>query len=263
MVKGLAVRLKSYDETIPKVFSLIKLGEELKKHKNIVLKVHLILGQPENSTKIEFLEPIIQFCVTNKNPGSDIIIAEGVNGAETRDLFDELGFTKLAEKYSLGLIDLNESSSVEIQNPEFLRFQSIHYPELLLNSFVITATPVKVNEELGMSASLDTMIGAFPGYKYRGFFSRTKNKLKEHPLKYQIHDILKCKMPDLAVIDAGDKGYIITGKPLDMDKQASKVLGLDWNNVPHIRLVDESFSQVKKEDNIDNLIGKVIENTNK
>ena len=48
-----------------------------------------------------------------------------------------------------------------------------------------------------------------------------------------------------------------------MDKQASKVLGLDWNNVPHIRLVDESFSQVKKEDNIDNLIGKVIENTNK
>ncbi len=260
MVKGLAVRLKSYDETIPKVFTLIKLQEELKKHKNIVIKVQIVPGQPENSTKIEFLEPIIQFCVAHKNPGSEIILAEGCNGAETRDLFDEFGFTRLAERYSLGLIDLNESSSVEIQNPEFLRFQSIHYPELLLNSFIITATPVRSHAELGMTASLDTMIGAFPGYKYRGFFSRTKNKLKEHPLKYQIHDILKCKMPDLAVIDAGDYGFIITGKPLDMDKQAAKVLSLDWNNVPHIRLVDESFSQVRKEEGVENLIGKVVEN---
>ncbi len=260
MVKGLAVKLKSYEETIPKVLGLIKLGDELKKHKNIVIKVHLIPGQPQNSTKIEFLEPLIQFCVANKSPGSEVILAEGANGAETRDLFDEYGFTNMAEKYSLGLIDLNESSSVEVQNPEFLRFESIHYPELLLNSFIITATSVKPHEELGMAASLDTMLGAFPAYKYRGFFSRTKNKLKEHPLKYQIHDILKCKMPDLAIIDASDKGYVITGKPLDMDKQAAKVLGLDWNNIPHIRLVDESFSQIKKEEGVDHLVGKTPEN---
>ena len=257
MVKGLAVKLVSYNETIPKVLNLVKLGEELKKHKNIVLKVHLVPGQPENSTKVEFLEPLIEFCVLNKSLGSNIIIAEGCDGAETRDLFDEWGFTKLAEKYSLGIIDLNESSSVEVQNPEFLRFKSIHYPDLLLNSFVITSTPLRLNNELGMSASLDTMLGAFPGYKYRGFFSSTKKKLREYPSKYQIHDILKCKMPDLAVIDAADKGFIIIGKPLDMDKQASKLLGLDWNNVPHIRLVDESFSLARpKGQEIEALIDK-------
>lgn len=256
MAKGLAVKLKSYEETIPKVLGLIKLADEIKKHKNIVLKVHLVPGQQENSTKIEFLEPLIKFCVENKSPGSDIIIAEGCDGAETRDLFDEWGFSRLAEKYSLGIIDLNESSSIEIQNPEFLRFRAIHYPELLLNSFVITATPVREHKELGLSASLDTMLGAFPGYKYRGFFSNTKKKLREHPTKYQIHDILKCKMPDLAVIDAGDKGFLITGKPLDMDKQAAKLFGLDWSNVPHIKLVDESFSPVPKDDGVEKLIGK-------
>src|SRR3989344_879767 len=206
MVKGLAVKIKSYEETIPKVLGIIKLADELKKHKNIVIKVHLVPGQPQNSTKIEFLEPLLQFCVAHKSPGSDIIIAEGCDGAETRELFDNLGFTSLAEKYSLGIIDLNDSSSIEVQNPEFLRFKSIHYPDLLLNSFVITSTPLRLNNELGMSASLDTMLGAFPGYKYRGFFSSTKKKLREYPSKYQIHDILKCKMPDLAVIDAADKG---------------------------------------------------------
>ncbi|MEK6915811.1 MAG: DUF362 domain-containing protein [Nanoarchaeota archaeon] len=256
MVKGLAVKLKSYDETVPKVLSMIKLEEELKKHKNIVIKVHLVPGHPEDSTKIEFLEPLVQFCVANKSMGSSIILAEGCDGAETRDLFDELGFTKLAEKYSLGLIDLNESSSVEVQNPEFLRFRSIFYPELLLNSFVITATPARLHNELGISASLNTMLGAFPGYRYRGFFSNVKKKLRGHPLKYQVHDILKCKMPDLAVIDAGERGFLIMGKPLDMDKQVSKLLGLDWNTIPHIRLADESFSQPPREESVDNLIKK-------
>ena len=260
MVKGVAVKLQSYNETIPKVFKLIKLGEELKKHERIVIKVHLVPGSPEKSTKVEFLEPIVQFCVSNKNPGAEVIIAEGCDGRETAEVFDELGYTKLAEKYGVGLIDLNESASAEIQNPEFLRFSSIYYPELLLNSFVMTATPLNTHEELSMAASLDTMRGAFPAHKYRGFFSRTKNKLLDYPLKYQIHDILKCKMPEFAVIDAGDKGLLITGRPLDMDKQAAKVLGLEWNKVAHLRLIDESFSTSKKEEGVDHLIGTTPEN---
>lgn len=68
-------------------------------------------------------------------------------------------------------------------------------------------------------------------------------------------------MPDLAIIDAGDKGFIITGKPLDMDKQATKLFGLDWNNIPHIRLVDESFNQAPKVESVDHLVGKLPENS--
>ena len=260
MAKGIAVNLKSYSETIPKVLKLIKFEEELKRHDKIIIKPQIIVGAPEKSSKPDFLEPIIQFCVANKNPGSEIIIAEGVDGAETHDVFDDFGYTKLAEKYNLGLVDLNEASSVEIQNPEFLRFKSVHFPEMLLNSFVMTATPLAQHSELGMSASLDSMRGAFPAYKYRGFFSSTKNKLEKYPLKYQIHDILKCKMPEFAMIDASEKGLLIAGKPLDMDKQAAKVLGLDWRQVPHIKLVDESFSPAKKEESVDHLIGTTPEN---
>ena len=260
MTKGVAVNFQSYAETIPKVLRLIKFDNELKKHDRIVIKPQLIVGAPEKSTKAEFLEPIIQFCVANKNPASEIILAEGVDGAETMDVFEEMGYTKLAEKYGIGLADLNEAASVEIQNPEFLRFKSIHYPEMLLNSFVMTATPLLLNKELGMSASLDSMRGAFPAYKYRGFFSSTKNKLSNHPAKYQIHDILKCKMPEFAMIDASNKSLMIVGKPLDMDKQAAKVLGMDWKNIQHLRLIDESFSPAKKEDGVDHLIGASPEN---
>ena len=260
MTKGVAVNFQSYTETIPKVLRLIKFDVELKKHDKIVIKPHLLAGMPEKSTKAEFVESIVQFCIANKNPASEIIIAEGVDGAETMDVFDQMGYTKLAEKYGIGLADLNEAASVEVQNPEFLRFSSIHYPEMLLNSFVMTATPLLPNQEIGMTSSLDSMVGAFPAYKYRGFFSSTKNKLKSHPTKYQIHDILKCKMPEFAMIDASDKSLIIVGRPLEMDKQAAKVLGLDWRQVSHLRLIDESFSTAKKEEGVDQLIGTTPEN---
>jgi uncharacterized protein (DUF362 family) len=260
MVKGVAVKFNSYAETIPKILQLIKLNEELKKHERIVLKINLVSGDSARSTKTDFIEPIIQFCVTNKNPGSEVIIAEGCDGEETMELFEAQGYSKLSEKYGLGLIDLNHSNTSEIQNPEFLRFESIHYPEVLLNSFVITVTPLSQDEDLSVSASMDSMIGAFPSSKYRGFFARTKNKLNNYPIKYQVHDILKCKMPDLALIDASERGLFIAGKPLDMDKQSAKLMGFDWNKIPHIRLVDESFSPIKKEEDIDNLIGKIPEN---
>jgi len=260
MTKGVAVNFQSYTETIPKVLRLIKFDNEIKKHDKIIIKPQIIIGSPERSTKAEFLEPIIQFCTANKNPGSEIIIAEGVDGAETHEAFEDFGYTKLAEKYNVGLVDLNEAASVEIQNPEFLRFKSVHFPEMLLNSFVMTVTPLVQHPGLGISSSLDSMRGAFPAYKYRGFFSSTKNKLEKHPLKYQIHDILKCKMPELAMIDASEKGLLIVGKPLDMDKQAAKLLGMDWRQVQHIKLVDESFSPAKKEEGVDHLIGTTPEN---
>jgi len=65
---------------------------------------------------------------------------------------------------------------------------------------------------------------------------------------------LKCKMPNLAIIDASEKDQIIIGQALEMDKQSAKLLGLDWKNT-YLKLIDESFS--RKKDNpakIDKLI---------
>ncbi len=254
--KGVAVKLKSYEETIPNLLRVIKFDNELKKHDRIVLKPHIEKDSPELSTKPDFLETVIKFCMAHKNPGTEILIADGCDGADTLSVFDSLGYSKIAEKYSIGLVDLNYTETRVVQNPEFLRFESIHYPEILLNSFVISMPELNVDEELSLHASLDNMIGAFPAKNYKGFFSSTKNKLSKHALKYQIHDILKCKVPDFAIIDAHNKGMIIAGQAIDMDKQAAKALGLDWNKVPHLRLIHESFSSSKKEESVDKLIGE-------
>ena len=156
----------------------------------------------------------------------------------------------MAEKYGVGLIDLNYAETEELRSPEFQRFESIFYPKILKDSFVISLPFLKINEEFGISASLDSMLGAFPARQYKGFFSSRKNKLDKHQIKYQIHDIIKCKLPELAIIDASEKNLILIGQPLEMDKQAAKLLDLDWKNIPHLRLIDESIVSAKKKEQV-------------
>jgi hypothetical protein len=153
-----------------------------------------------------------------------------------------VGYKKLAEKYSIGLIDLNNAESEEMQNGDFLKFDSIMYPKILLESFVISLPKIAVDPELEMIGSLSNMIGAFPLRYYKGLFSSDKTKIRRWPIKYSLHDILKCKVPELAIIDASEKGAILAGVPFEMDKQAAKLLGKEWRSISHLRLYEESFS---------------------
>ncbi len=257
MVKGVSVKFGGYEETIPKLLKLIKFDSEIRKHDKIILKPNLISLEKENSTKVEFVEPILKFIMENKNPGTEIFIAEGSNGFSTFDLFDSLGYTNLSEKYGIGLIDINDAEIEEIRNNRLLEFESINYPKILLDSFIISLPYLKNDEKTGFLASLDNMLGVFPAKHYKGLFSKYKNKLNKYPIKYQIHDIIQCKIPEFAIIDASNQGFILAGQPLEMDKQAAKILGLDWQEVDHLRIIDQTLSGEKEDINA----SKIIEET--
>ena len=259
MAKGVSIKFRSYSETIPRLLELINLGKELKKHSKIVLKPHLspIEEEKTSSTSVAFVEQVLRFCLKNKNPVSEVFIAEGADGADTMDLFDKLGYSKLAERYSVGLIDLNNTEVESITRHDFLKFPEIMYPKILKEGFVISLPPLALNKETTFIGALSNMLGSFPASYYKGFFSRTKSKIRKYPMKYSIHDILKCKMPEFAVIDSSEKGFILAGIPKDLDKQAAKLLGLEWKNIDYLRLVEESFLEEqikeKKEETIPNV----------
>lgn len=238
MAKGISVKLKSYEDTIPKLLTVIKLNEELKKHNKIILKPY-ISPDLAKSTKVEFVEPILQYCLKHKNADAQIFIAEGADGADTLDLFDELGYKGLSEKYSIGLVDLNDAETKEVKDGSFLKFSRIMYPAILLDAFVISLPYLTEDSEVEVIASLSSMLGAFPSSQYTGFFSSKKTKIRKEPIKYAIHDILRVKTPDLAVIDASLKGVLLAGQPLEMDKQAAVLLGKEWRNVQYLKLLDE------------------------
>lgn len=251
MAKGVSIKFKSYKDTVPKLLSLIKLDKELKKYEKIILKPSL-RNEKSRNTDVTFVESVLQFCLEHKNSGAQVFIAEGSDGTNTMDLFDKRGFRELSERYSIGLIDLNTAEVEQIQDGEFLKFEKIMYPKILLNAFIISLPVLSEDPDTEIMASLSNMLGAFPADYYQGIFSKNKNKIRKWPIKFAIHDLLKCKMPEFSVIDASEQGAILAGIPIDMDKQAAKLLGKDWKSVSYLRLLDESFShgpEVKVESN--------------
>jgi uncharacterized protein (DUF362 family) len=241
MAKGVSIKFQSYDKTIPRLLELIKFDQELKKHNKIVLKPSLRNSSSVN-TPVAFTEEVLKFCLSNKNPDASVFIAEGSDGESTDSVFEQSGYKRLAEKYAIGIVDLNNAESEEVFKPDFLKFDSIMYPKLLLESFVVSLPKLSLDNELEIQGSLANMIGAFPAKYYKGLFSKDKSKIRRWPLKFSLHDLLKCKLPDFALIDASEQGSILAGVPAEMDKQAAKLLGKEWKSVSHLRLIDESLS---------------------
>lgn len=244
MVKGASIKFTSYEETIPKVLNLLKVQNELKKYDKIILKPSI--KDSESHTPAPFVESVLKFCLANKNPVAEVFIAEGADGYDTAELFESAGYQKLAEKYSIGLIDLNNAEVEEIVDGMFMKFQSIKYPKVLLQSCLISLPYLSEDNETEINDSLTNMLGAFPAKHYSGFFSLKKNKIRKWPIKYSIYDILQVKMPNFAILDASSKGYIVAGLPFEIDKQGAKLLGKEWRSISHLKLIEENYKFAQK-----------------
>jgi uncharacterized protein (DUF362 family) len=240
MAKGAAIKFQSYEESTPKILDLLKLPYELKKHPKIILKPTLTENK-ETSTPSELVEATLKYILNHKNPVTEIFIAEGADGYHTEELFRDQGYTQLAEKYGVGLIDLNTTETEEIESHEFLRFDTIHFPKLLKDSFLITLPRLAQDPELELQGALTSTLGLFPADHYRGFLSSNKSKIRKWPAKYAIHDITRCKMPDLAIMDAAEQGLLLAGQPLAIDKKSASLLGLVWKDISYLKMMDESI----------------------
>jgi uncharacterized protein (DUF362 family) len=239
MVKGVSIKFVSYSDTIPRLLALLKFDVELQEHAKIIIKPFLRdLNSPHTNPAL--VEQVLRFCLEHKPQTTQIFIAEGSDGEDTQELFEKVGYKKLAEQYNVGLVDLNNAELEEVRNSAFTKFEMINYPKLLKEAFVISLAPLADDSELGMIGALSNMIGAFPSQKYKGFFSKRKDRIRKWPMAYSIHDIIACKMPEFSIVDASEKGSIFAGKPLDMDKQAARLIGKDVKTVPFLRLIDET-----------------------
>ena len=146
MAKGASIKFTSYEESVPKLLKILNLPRELKKYDSIVLKVKLSPPDEmrdgemltEQDYSLGFIESALKFILKEKNPVANVYIAEGADGYSTEELFNLSGYQKLADKYDVGLIDLNNTETEQIENPKFSKFEKIQYPKILLNSFVIS-----------------------------------------------------------------------------------------------------------------------------
>ncbi len=154
----------------------------------VVIKPNVVFALPSDTgftTDPRVVQAIVELC-RRVNP-SDVIVAEGSGGADTKLAFERCGYSELARRYDVKLVDLNESQTTMVDVPDGKAFQELRVPNVILESDVLINVPkLKLYEKRlchrssdWASLSLKNLVGAVPG---KAELSRTPSPETPHKL---------------------------------------------------------------------------------
>jgi len=245
------VNFTSYKKSINGALDAINAPEQLALQTAILIKPNLINRSPHPiTTSPECCEAVIEYI--QKNSKAEIVIAEGCGDAniDTAEVFKILGYTSIAEKYGIPLVDLNYGPVKTLKNSSCSVFPEMHLPEIVFNHYIISVPVLKVHSLARMTGTLKNMMGFAPPKYYSGSSGAWKKAVFHNNMQQSITDLNRYLIPDLSVMDCSIgmaefhlggahcdppvKKIIAGYNPWKVDRKASELLGLDWRSIGHI-----------------------------
>ena len=241
------VRFSDYKISISKALDLIDAGSRLPRDGLIIIKPNLTNSSgPPVTTPVAAAEAVFQYCQAHTK--ARVIIGEGCGQGKTDDVFKVLGYTELAKKYGIELIDFNEAESVLLKKDNAFQLKQLHLPKIALDAFIISLPVLKDHSFTETTVSMKNMFGLPPSRYYRGAWN--KSKLHSPSTDKSVVDVCLYKKPDLSVVDATTvlKGMHLAGTEealglilasfdaVAVDAYGSELLGHDPKDLEYLRL---------------------------
>lgn len=241
----------SFQKSIPRILEKLEAGPLVAGQKRILLKPNLVCdsGHPI-TTHPEMCGAVIDFIRAYASP--EIIIAEGTGDAhkETGAMFAALGYTELARRLHVELLDLNHAPLVRLEDPDCPVFPEMYLPEVLFDSYVVSLPVLKAHSIAEVTGTLKNMMGAAPPSHYSGSGGSWKKAVFHHRMDQSLLDLNRYRSPDLTVMDASigmaafhlggphcnpPIGKLLAGfDPWAVDRQGAELLGRDWRRIPYL-----------------------------
>lgn len=242
---------QSFTKTVPEILKESGLAAKIKDKKRIVLKPNLTIDrQPPCTTPVKLVEQVVKFCL--KNSKTEIIIAEGSGGCPTEKAFRRLGYSELAEKYHIGLVDLNSDTRITLTDSKALVLKEFSIPQTLLHSFFINLPVLKEHDEAVVTCAMKNLFGIYLNRSRRLLAWWNKSELHRFGVHESIIDLNRYQKSDFILVDAsvGQKGNEVTGEPfqppikkliagfdaLAIDKFCAPLLGHQPENIPYLKI---------------------------
>lgn len=251
MTRPVITDFKSYSESVPEALDSVGCRQILRDRNHILLKPNLVNASPfPITTPAELCAAVIEYI--RKWSEADIVIAEGCGDKdlETDEIFDILGYRTLSKDYGVPLIDLNHEPLLKKNAPECPFFPEMYLPEIAFTHFIISLPVLKAHSLSEITGTLKNMVGFAPPKHYSGKFGIWKKAIFHEDPHQAISDLNSYRTPDLTLLDAsvGMAEYHLGGPecnppvnklvagtdPVEVDKIAAGLLGLDWNTIPHL-----------------------------
>jgi uncharacterized protein (DUF362 family) len=253
------------------------INEVTKNKTRIMLKPNLVGPDPRFTTNPEVIKAL---ALLMKSAGKDVSIGEGSAAAPgfnitdqgslyTRNpaildpmqsyIFEQLGYTQLAESLNVPLINLHSGDMVEIAVPGGHIFEKITVHKSLADIDMLCSVPMMKTHVLAtVTLGMKNLIGLYPGSVYcsvRSCLHNTASEKKSPGIAYEILDMVKACTPGLVVIDGsmameGDgptegslvkTNIIIAGtNPLATDMVAAHIMGFETAEIPQFKVAIDS-----------------------
>jgi len=230
------VKFVDYKTSITRALDLIDAGARLPQQGLIIIKPNLTNSSPPPvTTSVDAAEATYNYCKAHTK--AEIVIGEGCGTGRTPDVFDALGYTDLANRYGMKLIDFNEAETIILENDNALQLKRFYMPKIVQQAFVISLPVLKDHSFTKTTIAMKNMFGIAPGRFYSG--SWNKSKLHSPSTDKSVVDVCLYKKPDLSVVDASValKGMHLAGRhkniglilagfdPVAVDTLGSTLLG--------------------------------------
>ncbi len=193
------IKFIDYETSVSKALDLIKAAGKFPQTGLVIIKPNLTNANPPPvTTNVKAVEAVYKYCKLHSN--AKIAVGEGCGDGITIDTFRANGYTGLAEKYGIRLIDFNEENAIMLKRKDALQLKQVYIPEIVKDAFIISLPVLKDHCFTATTVAMKNMFGIAPAPYYRG--SWNKSKLHSPTTHKSVVDICLYKKPDLCVVDA-------------------------------------------------------------
>jgi uncharacterized protein (DUF362 family)/ferredoxin len=227
------------------------LSSIVRKDDRVILKPNLEAPRHANTaatTSMVFIERLVELI---RLAGARPIVAEGpFMNYDAKTVFTLTGAEELCHGLDVELVNLNDTETVEVRVPGGKAHKKLRIPRIILEADKIVNLPkMKTHHLTSLTCSMKNLKGILPG--------RDKQLSHVRGLDQAIVDINKVVQSDLIIVDGilamqgrgptfGDSiqlGVIIAGtNDLAVDIACSQMMGLDPDDVKHLRIAMQEFS---------------------
>jgi uncharacterized protein (DUF362 family) len=246
-----SVPFTDYPTSVSRAFQKAEGAQALAGFDAILLKPNLVDASPfPVTTHPEFTEAVIR--TIRAHTDMPIVIGEGCGdrNMETDEVFKALGYTDLAARTGVELLDLNHAELIKLSNPQCTVFPEFWLPKVATTHAIVSLPVLKGHSMTKVTGTLKNMMGVAPSTHYQGPGGWKKSKFHAQ-LHQAIRDLNRYVTPHLTLMDAsvGLTTYHLGGPPCDppinrilagtdplaLDREAARLLGVNWRDVGYLR----------------------------
>lgn len=257
MLTGIPVQIPftNYYDSVQQALDAIGAADALPKNRLIILKPNLTNDSPPPvTTPVGLVEAVYLYCKARTT--APICIGEGCGSGRTSDTFARNGYTRLAGRYGIELIDFNNVPITRMENPEALQLREFFLPTVAIDAFIVSLPVLKDHSFTTTTIAMKNMFGLAPERIYGG--SWNKSGLHSPSTHHSVVDICGYKIPELCVVDAVTAltGMHLAGTParlntiiagmdaVAVDALGSRLLGHNPDTIAYLQLANGKLGKI-------------------